>query len=100
MAQSGQVKADVELDAAYKALADQVTILGAAAASLAAASKEQAERVEKLEGVVKAGLAGTAAGKRFQPAEDRAAPDVDVEDVTAPLPASPAAAANNRRQKP
>lgn len=101
VAQSGQVRADVELDAAYKALADQVGVLGAAAAALAQSSRDQAERLEQLEGVVKAGLAGTAAGRKFQPGEPAAAPDVDVDEVTAQLPASPAAAAATpARRKP
>lgn len=98
VAQSSQVEADVKLDAAYKAIADQVEVLGQAAAALAQSSKDQAERLEQLEVVVKAGLAGTSAGRKFQPGESAPAPDVDVEEVTAQLPASPAAAAATRRK--
>lgn len=94
--QSRQVEADVELDAAYKAIADKVDAQAAAIEALTKTATEQGDRFELLEAVVKAGLANTPAGKKFQPGES-AAPDVELKDVTEPLPASPAAAAAIRR---
>lgn len=95
--QKGQVKADVELDSAYRDLADQVQLLGDSIATLTQSATEQGKRVELLETIVKAGLGNAA--RKLQP-EESIAPDVDVKEVTAPLPASPAASVNNRRQKP
>lgn len=94
--QDGQARADVELDAAYQAIAAKLEATGASVEELARLSREQAARIELLESVVKSGLGNTAAGRKFQPAEP-AEPDLPLEEVTEPLPASPAAAA---RRKP
>lgn len=95
--QTGQAKADVELDAAYQAIATKLDAVAGSVGELARMSGEQGRRIEMLETVVKSGLSGTPAGRRFQPAVESAAPDLQLDDVIEPLPASPAAAA---RRKP
>ncbi len=88
-----QDRADVELDAAYQVLAEKLVATSKAAEELAAANDALAARIEKLEAVVKAGLGKTPAGRGFDPPEGTPAPDVPIEEVTAPLPPSPSAAA-------